>query len=464
MKDILAIFPCAYGQLNKVDKVYLEEIEMAEEVGFSTLLFNFDDFVLGKELKLNKELIDKVGEYDLLNRVAIYRGWMLSPEKYTELYSTLLNTYNIQLINNPSEYVNTHCYINSYMYIKNYIHKMVWYDAEEKINWDVVRHNLGNKFIVSDYVKKINGWNFPEYLDSNIMSDDELNQYIDKFKYYRGNLYTGGIVLHQYTELDRIDDITHEFKIFYLYGYPFYIFNDSENRDDPKCKDFANLHELRSISSNFYMISVARLNDGTYTITSLCDANVATLGKYQTMQYNFYSYLYNILKIKHSKIQLNFYGEQVIQGYKSLYLAGPTTLEATFNESWRKMACNMLKDLGYRGIVYIPEFKEKVYHEESKDLDWDLKAFEKADIVLFYIPNNKIDNLDNKFYTDFGFILGKKPEKCMLCGTDTELVTKYMQQLYNYVSKDGVMYNNLYEALIKAVIILEGVNFYDKTE
>ena len=98
MKDILAIFPCAYGQLNKVDKVYLEEIEMAEEVGFSTLLFNFDDFVLGKELKLNKELIDKVGEYDLLNRVAIYRGWMLSPEKYTELYSTLLNTYNIQLM------------------------------------------------------------------------------------------------------------------------------------------------------------------------------------------------------------------------------------------------------------------------------------------------------------------------------------------------------------------------------
>ena len=42
---------------------------------------------------------------------------------------------------------------------------------------------------------------------------------------------------------------------------------------------------------------------------------------------------------------------------KSIFLAGPTLRNETFDKSWRKKACEILEQNGFDGIVYIPEFE-----------------------------------------------------------------------------------------------------------
>lgn len=43
---------------------------------------------------------------------------------------------------------------------------------------------------------------------------------------------------------------------------------------------------------------------------------------------------------------------------KSIFLAGPTLRNDSFNNSWRKIACEILDNLKFDGIVYIPEFSK----------------------------------------------------------------------------------------------------------
>lgn len=52
---------------------------------------------------------------------------------------------------------------------------------------------------------------------------------------------------------------------------------------------------------------------------------------------------------------INYSDQEVLKGHKSIFLAGPTP-RGEKNVSWRTRACKYLKDNGFDGVVYVPEY------------------------------------------------------------------------------------------------------------
>ena len=55
-------------------------------------------------------------------------------------------------------------------------------------------------------------------------------------------------------------------------------------------------------------------------------------------------------------MQINYSDEKVLKGEKSIFLAGPTPRSLDV-ETWRKEAIRILEELGFDGIVYVPELE-----------------------------------------------------------------------------------------------------------
>lgn len=54
---------------------------------------------------------------------------------------------------------------------------------------------------------------------------------------------------------------------------------------------------------------------------------------------------------------VKYYEDKVIECKKSIFLAGPT-LRKEIVKSWRPQAIEILEELGFDGVVYVPEFKQ----------------------------------------------------------------------------------------------------------
>ena len=256
------LFPCAFNNLLKADDDYEYERKIAEECNHHTLLFNYDDYIL-----MNKKLI--VTESFNKPIKAIYRGWMMKPEIYNKFYNDLLNL-NIQLINNPQEYENVHCFNHSYELLKDYTPKSIFFDKDEKIDFNLVKENFSH-WIMKDYVKSVKGFDFPTSFNSNI-SNDELENYVKKFIELRDNLYTGGICLKEYVDL-KWENITHEFRAFYYNGILKVIYHNSENYEDILPIDFAT--KMPKLNSNFYTIDFALLKNEDIIVIETGDGQVS---------------------------------------------------------------------------------------------------------------------------------------------------------------------------------------------
>lgn len=264
---LLVLYPAGFTT-NEIDPDYLFECEIAKTADIQTIFFNYDAYIMGERLKLFGNLVN-AADY-----VAIYRGWMMKPEKYRQFYNDLSDK-GISLINSPEEYCNCHMFPYSYNKLQNLTPKTLIFPENEEIDWDSVRCTF-DRFMIKDFVKSVKGFGFPEYLTSE-MSNAELDQYVLKFKNLRDELFTGGIVLKQYVELDRIGGHTHEFRAFYVKGQLATIYQNSDNKEDDVPEDVLNNKELCLLNSNFYTIDFARTTNGKYIVIETGDGQVSGL-------------------------------------------------------------------------------------------------------------------------------------------------------------------------------------------
>lgn len=61
---------------------------------------------------------------------------------------------------------------------------------------------------------------------------------------------------------------------------------------------------------------------------------------------------------------INYSDQTIIKNKKSIFLAGPTPRDEK-TKSWRTTACERLNELGFDGVVYVPDNAAKI-----KYLDW----------------------------------------------------------------------------------------------
>jgi 8-oxo-dGTP pyrophosphatase MutT (NUDIX family) len=75
----------------------------------------------------------------------------------------------------------------------------------------------------------------------------------------------------------------------------------------------------------------------------------------------------------------------------SLFLAGGSLRKGQEGESWRKDAIQILQDIGYEGVIFVPENRDGKFHEDfnhSEQVVWENKYLDMADCILFWVARD----------------------------------------------------------------------------
>lgn len=149
----------------------------------------------------------------------------------------------------------------------------------------------------------------------------------------------------------------------------------------------------------------------------------------------------------------------------SIFLAGPTLRNASFDASWRKTACTILEELWFDGTVYIPEFKEgKNPFDFMSQVEWEREGLMNADIILFHIPRKLPELPGFTTNVEFGMYLSKRPNSIILCSPEDAEKNRYLEWLYLKELPDEIIYRDLREALYEAVYRLRHGKRYNQKD
>lgn len=155
---------------------------------------------------------------------------------------------------------------------------------------------------------------------------------------------------------------------------------------------------------------------------------------------------------------VNFSNEPVNKSENSIFLAGPTSRVDTYNKSWRKEASEILKCLGFDGVVYVPEYKGEVFNKArlKEQVYWERDALEIAGCIVFWIPRdmkNGIPALTTN--AEFGTYVQRKPSQISFGYPENADDMWYLSWLYNLYLPNRTIYHNLEDTLKNAMEILK---------
>lgn len=115
---------------------------------------------------------------------------------------------------------------------------------------------------------------------------------------------------------------------------------------------------------------------------------------------------------------------------KSIFLAGPTRRTVDV-ESWRPYALAILEDLGYDGVVFVPENREGVTNAYDSGLYpvWEHAAMDRSDAVVFWVPRD-LETLP-AFTTNVEFGLLAKSGKAVFGAPNSAPKNGYLRFIAN---------------------------------
>lgn len=267
---ITVLFPSDYFDTNKSDDSFIKEYRAAVENQIHVLLFSYDEFLEDGKLRMKGD--------PSLSCAVIYRGWMLKPEKYAELYQKL-QYMDLRLITSPQEYRRMHSFPEIYPELIEDTAPMIVFEDPEKIDYEQIRKAF-RKCMVKDFVKSVKGTDFPKCIRTDI-GENEFRRLIKKFLSYRGDLYTGGICIKEFLELKRYNEKTNEYRVFYCNNQAITI---SRNSGQPEClpePPEALIKKYSNLNSPFYTVDYAETADGSWKIIEAGDGQVSGLSDFQ---------------------------------------------------------------------------------------------------------------------------------------------------------------------------------------
>jgi hypothetical protein len=283
LKEMRVIF-CDNLIDRKVDPDFEEEYKSAIEQGFQVSLISFEDL---NDLNIAKS-IARIRESEELE-LAIYRGWMIQPDKYELFYQGLLKK-KIRLINTPDEYRTCHYLPSSYPFIKEATPETVWTEANGNIDFEQV-FKLTDVFkddpiIVKDYVKsQKHNWTEACFIPK-ASDKDSVGKIVSKFLELQGSELNVGLVFRRFENLEFLTNhskskmpLTKEFRLFFLSGQLIQTFNYWDEGDYGDTKpDLERFEEIgRKVKSNFFTMDIAKKKDGDWIIMELGDGQVLGL-------------------------------------------------------------------------------------------------------------------------------------------------------------------------------------------
>ena len=283
MKKLTLVLPGSFMNYREIDEDMQEEYLAAMETDlFDICLFNYDEWIAGDRFRISST--------EGASLIAVYRGWMLKPEKYERLYG-ILKDKGLTLVTDPAAYRNIHLFPNVYPHIKADTAEMMLFE-NGCVNVEQVKKRF-SRFMVKDSVKSVKGTEFPAFFDQTI-SQDKFDDWMKVFYKYRGDLLTGDLCIKEYLDLKQYDGKTNEFRVFYANHQVISVCRNSNQPDytvePPACL----IEKYRNLPSPYYTVDYAELADGTWKIIEAGDGGVSGLPSGQDIE-SYYRSLYYAL-------------------------------------------------------------------------------------------------------------------------------------------------------------------------
>ncbi len=271
-------------QSRSVDPDYLSEWRAAQTAGFETALISYE--ALTHEHDATKA-IRSIHEGE--RAAGIYRGWMLSLDTYSRLY-TALDARGVRLINTPDQYHSTHHLPKWIGTLAEYTPATVIIPLNGNAYPDIDQimaalQRFGPRpLILKDYVKsRKHEWSEAFFIPS-AADRTAVESVVRSFVERQGKDLVGGLVFREFVDLQRIGThpasrmpLFNEYRIFIRGGFPVirWPYWGEYGGQEPPSHLFQ--HEMRRINSQFYTMDVAQRRDGSWIILELGDGQVSAL-------------------------------------------------------------------------------------------------------------------------------------------------------------------------------------------
>lgn len=257
--------------------MFREQWDAAGKAGFDRSLINVEKLQSG----------NAAGSVALLTVTdsplpAIYRGWMLRAERYTNLHNALSEKGYIPLVS-AEAYESAH-------------HVTGWIDALSEItprtyigsDWQAWASENGvSAGIVRDFVKsRKHEWDEACFIPA--LSDHAAAQrVIDTFRERQGDNFVGALVLREFVDLREVGRhpksgiaLMNEWRLFVMNGkarvvIPYW--GDLQPSDGDKPSDEIVRYVTERVSSPFYSADFAQLESGDWTLIEVGDGQVSGL-------------------------------------------------------------------------------------------------------------------------------------------------------------------------------------------
>lgn len=294
----LVIFPsCPLDGIRKIDNAFRNESNIAKN-NFEIAHINID------EIQINNYKI--IPTYNLPNNstsiTALYRGWMLSLEKYETMYFYLQQQHNITLINTPKQYSMLHYFPNAYDFIHEFTPHTIYRPIEEIDDLLILsKYRFNNKPIfIKDYVKSESAYPEATFVsDGGNMTD--LKNAINKLVQLRGNEMNKGIVIKERIDIAKTilnEDI--EYRIVVTANKHISIFERFDGKFELSPQQTSlfiniidNVRDILHYLSNFFTIDIVLKSDGTFTVIEVGDGQVSGIPISDQNVESFYNQLCN---------------------------------------------------------------------------------------------------------------------------------------------------------------------------
>lgn len=221
-----------------------------------------------------------------MSGLTIYRGWMMKPDMYRDLYERL-EKKDIILINTPDEYERYHLFPGWYDEFKNETAQSVWTTGNNTEDVKHVSRFLEGSYIVKDYVKSRKHEWYDACFIKNIQDKNALEKVVGTFIDRQGSDFVGGVVLRKFEHLKQIGfheqsgmPLSEEYRVFVYAGRVLAIEDYWTEKADVKLtnEEYKWVESIATrVKSNFVTVDLARKEDGSLIIMEFGDGQVSGL-------------------------------------------------------------------------------------------------------------------------------------------------------------------------------------------
>lgn len=294
----MLLFCCDPLNPRNPDPAFEREVAAAVHHGLDYALVNFEALVNDK---LPERAVQRVPNQSS-TRIGIYRGWMLKPAAYAQLFD-VLGVRGIRLVNDLAAYRHCHYLPESYPKIEGRTPRSVWLRLDGEPPFDEIMTLLKVfgpvPIIVKDFVKsRKHEWNEACFIPS-AADHIAVERVVRRFIELQADDLNEGLVFREFVEFEPLAThdrsgmpLTKEYRMFFLDGKPILCSEYWDQGDyhgpKPPLDDFAWL--AQRVESRFFSMDVAKRKNGEWLVMELGDGQVTGLPDNADMD-QFYQFL-----------------------------------------------------------------------------------------------------------------------------------------------------------------------------